>query len=112
MKNVIIVLMLILLILIACEKKVTEVVQGENDSYFSYPPAGSVVSGTVEFKVKGTNIDRVFFHIQSYTHDDSSSPFTYRFNTNICMPGNYTMRATVYYEDGETDSITRGFQVN
>ena len=113
MKKILLFLVLISILLISCEEKVTDPSSNgdENEAHFSFPSQGTNVSGTIYFTVEGNNIDRVAFQWAGSWTTDENAPFKKYCNTTNYDNGGYTVRASPVFEDGTSTSFTVDFWI-
>jgi len=103
----------ILILLSACEEKTTEAASpGANESHFSYPTQGINVSGNIHFTVTGTNIDKVHFGWFGNWTVDETEPYRRFCVTSNYSNGEHTIRASVVFDDGSSTSFTVDFWIN
>jgi hypothetical protein len=114
MKKIIPFIIVILILLAACEEKTTESSSSpdENEAHFSYPLQGTNVSGNIYFKVTGTNIDYVCFGWLGNWTTDETEPYQRYCVTSNYSNGEYTIRASVVFDDGSSTSFTVDFWIN
>jgi len=112
-KKIIFLLIVISVLLIGCEEKITDSSSNsdENDAYFTFPTQGTNVSGIIYFTVEGNNIDRVAFQWASSWTTDENPPFKKYCNTSNYDNGGYTVRASPVFEDGTSTSFTVDFWI-
>ena len=113
MKKFIPFIIIILILLSGCEEKTTEATSpDENEAHFSYPTQGINVSGHIYFTVTGTNIDRVSFGWLGNWTTDETEPYRRYCVTSNYSNGEYTIRASVVFDDGSSTSFTVDFWIS